>query len=177
MGIGPFSCSDLGNCVFLLWRLNYKHHHTPSFCSDDGNSNSEDNDKSTVDTMIRNNNNNPTPVCSKEEPSTSFWTNVLRSHRDWLRWTGGVNASAVFSDNNHNATAAQLQALPAPVKGPVYYYSDSVDTPATILNPVVYYAGVRELFRGVQIYFSRTNFVREFNTAIFLYTLKFATIV
>eukprot|EP00536_Pseudo-nitzschia_multiseries_P002783 jgi/Psemu1/6302/gm1.6302_g len=36
------------------------------------------------------------------------------SHRDWLCWTGVVNASAVFSDNNHNATASQLQALPAP---------------------------------------------------------------
>eukprot|EP00536_Pseudo-nitzschia_multiseries_P005282 jgi/Psemu1/12156/gm1.12156_g len=36
---------------------------------------------------------------------------------------------------------------------------------------------VRELFRGVRIYFSRTNFVRDFNTAIFLDTLKFATIV
>eukprot|EP00536_Pseudo-nitzschia_multiseries_P013651 jgi/Psemu1/35889/gm1.35889_g len=37
--------------------------------------------------------------------------------------------------------------------------------------------GVRELFRGVRIYFSRTNFVPDFNTAIFLDTLKFATIV
>eukprot|EP00536_Pseudo-nitzschia_multiseries_P003859 jgi/Psemu1/8688/gm1.8688_g len=59
------------NCVFLLWRPNYKHH-TALFCSDDGNSNSDNNNvtvtKSTVD-MIRNSNNNnnnnnkPMSVC------------------------------------------------------------------------------------------------------------------
>eukprot|EP00536_Pseudo-nitzschia_multiseries_P017616 jgi/Psemu1/51759/gm1.51759_g len=41
----------------------------------------------------------------------------------------------------------------------------------------IYHLYVRELFRGVRIYFLRTNFVRDFNTAIFLDTLKFATIV
>eukprot|EP00536_Pseudo-nitzschia_multiseries_P011254 jgi/Psemu1/28332/gm1.28332_g len=55
-----------------------------------------------------------TPITRRRTPSSSsIWTNVLRSHRDWLCWTGVVNASAVFSDN-HNATASQLQALPAP---------------------------------------------------------------
>eukprot|EP00536_Pseudo-nitzschia_multiseries_P011037 jgi/Psemu1/27664/gm1.27664_g len=55
------------------------------------------------------------------------------------------------------------------------YKGEHCDLPTALLH--LKQAYVRELFRGVRIYFSRTNFVRDFNTAIFLDTLKIAPIV
>eukprot|EP00536_Pseudo-nitzschia_multiseries_P015419 jgi/Psemu1/42488/gm1.42488_g len=78
----------------------------------------------------------------------------------------------VLSRASSTTTASVSTTAPAPASSLL-----SVSSPSPASDPARETISVRELFRGVRIYFSRTNFVREFNTAIFLYTLKFAPIV